>query len=173
MFLNAVGTYYSGGSKYYTGLTGEVRIDDSDTWLQFVNGVFVGYLKGRDWHTYHNMRIDFKNFNIYTGVAHKSKRVLDVREPFADLIYANVNGIRAHALALRIYGSDEAADYTDEEVKLIREVAGAFCLPGFIDGLEEQLKESREFGCHSNSDFALIIFYGGTLKKYTFRFWIQ
>lgn len=91
------------------------------------------------------MRIDFKNFSIYTGVAHKGKRVLDVRETFADLIYSNVNGIRAHALALRIYGSDEPADYTDEEVKLIREVAGAFCLPGFIDGLEEQLKaEERE-----------------------------
>lgn len=86
------------------------------------------------------MRIDFKNFSIYTGVAHKNKRVLDVRETFADLLYANVSGIRSHALALKIYGSEEAADYTDEEVSLIRKVAESFCLPGFIDGLEEQLK---------------------------------
>ena len=64
---------------------------------------------------------------------------MDVRETFADMIYNNVNGIKAHALALKIYGSEGEADYTDDEVKLVRIVAERLCVPGFIDGLNEQL----------------------------------
>ena len=64
---------------------------------------------------------------------------MDVRETFADIIYNNVNGIKAHALALKIYESEGEADYTDDEVKLVRVVAERLCVPGFIDGLNEQL----------------------------------
>lgn len=64
---------------------------------------------------------------------------MDVRETFADMIYNNVNGIKAHALALKIYESEGEADYTDDEVKLVRTVAERLCVPGFIDGLNEQL----------------------------------
>ena len=55
------------------------------------------------------------------------------------MIYLNVNGIKAHALAMKIYQSEGAADYSSEEVKLIREVAEKLCAPNFIDGLMEQL----------------------------------
>lgn len=64
---------------------------------------------------------------------------MDVRETFADMIYNNVNGIKAHALALKIYESEGEADYTDDEVKLVRTVAERLCVPGFIDGLNKQL----------------------------------
>ena len=64
---------------------------------------------------------------------------MDVRETFADMIYNNVNGIKAHALALKIYESEGEADYTDDEVKLMRVIAERLCVPGFIDGLNEQL----------------------------------
>ena len=88
---------------------------------------------------YHNMKIDFQRFNVYMAVNHKSARTMDVRESFADMIYNNVNGIKAHALALKIYESEGEADYTDDEVKLVRIVAERLCVPGFIDGLNEQL----------------------------------
>lgn len=84
-------------------------------------------------------RIDFQHFNVYLSVGHKEARPMDVRETFADMIYNNVNGIKAHALALKIYESEGEADYTDDEVKLVRVVAERLCVPGFIDGLNEQL----------------------------------
>ena len=84
-------------------------------------------------------RIDFQHFNVYLSVIHKEARPMDVRETFADMIYNNVNGIKAHALALKIYESEGEADYTDDEVKLVRVVAERLCVPGFIDGLNEQL----------------------------------
>lgn len=46
---------------------------------------------------YHNMKIDFQHFNVYMAVNHKSARTMDVRESFADMIYNNVNGIKAHS----------------------------------------------------------------------------
>ena len=85
------------------------------------------------------MKIDFQHFNVYQSVSHKEARQVDVRETFADMIYNNVNGIKAHALALKIYESEGEADYTDDEVKLVRVVAERLCVPGFIDGLNEQL----------------------------------
>ena len=83
---------------------------------------------------YYNMKIDFQHFNVYMAVNRKSARTMDVRESFADMIY-----IKAHALALKIYESEGEADYTDDEVKLVRIVAERLCVPGFIDGLNEQL----------------------------------
>lgn len=69
---------------------------------------------------------------------------MDVRETFADMIYNNVNGIKAHALALKIYENKGAVEYTDEEVQLIRTVAEQLCVPGFIDGLNEQIGNNNE-----------------------------
>ncbi len=69
---------------------------------------------------------------------------MDVRETFADMIYNNVNGIKAHALALKIYENKGAVEYTDEEVQLIRTVAEQLCVPGFIDGLNEQIGNNNK-----------------------------
>lgn len=84
-------------------------------------------------------KLDFKHFSKYTGIRRQQKETGDAREEFADLIYRYAGGIKAHALAFRIYGSSGEEEYSDEEVAIIRRVAENFCLPGFIDGLYEQL----------------------------------
>lgn len=93
-------------------------------------------------------KLNFKEFHVYTGVSRKNKRTGDVRETFADLLYTSVNGIRSHALALKIYQSEGETEFTDEEVQLIKRTAETQCLPGFIDGLIEQL----EIGGENESD---------------------
>ena len=80
---------------------------------------------------------------VYHGVGRRTWTTTDVREPFADLIYGNAGGIRAHALALKIYNSDGAEEYAPEEVEVIRGVAERLCVPGFIDGLMEQLDNQK------------------------------
>lgn len=84
-------------------------------------------------------KLDFKHFSKYTGIRRQQKETGDAREEFADLIYRYAGGIKAHALAFRIYGSTGEEEYSEEEVSIIRRVAEGFCLPGFIDGLYEQL----------------------------------
>lgn len=89
------------------------------------------------------MQIDFQHFRVYMAISHKTSRITDVREAFADTIYNSVNGIRAHALAMKIYKSDGETEYSIDEVKLIQAVADKMCVPGFIDGLSEQLDDTK------------------------------
>lgn len=88
-------------------------------------------------------KLNFQHFKVYASISHKASQTMDVRETFADMIYNNVNGIRAHALAMKIYKSDGENEYSEEEVKLIQAVADKMCVPGFIDGLSEQLDNSK------------------------------
>lgn len=85
------------------------------------------------------IKLNFKQFSVPTGVSRKNRQTGDARESFADMIYLNVNGIRAKALAMKIFQSEGEAEYSPEEVKLIREVVEKLCAPNFIDGLMEQL----------------------------------
>lgn len=87
------------------------------------------------------MRIDFNHFTIPDGIGGKSYTTGDARESFADLIYRNVNGIRAHALAMKIYRSEGETEYSDDEVRLIKNVAYKLCAPNFIDGLIAQFEK--------------------------------
>lgn len=87
-------------------------------------------------------KINFKSIKVYDSISHKKSRTTDVREQFADMIYKNVGGIKAHALALKIYNSEGDTEYSPEEAELIKRVAEQLCLPGFIDGLMEQIGEN-------------------------------
>ncbi len=87
-------------------------------------------------------KINFQQFKMYASITRMNVQTIDAREQFADMIYTHVNGIKAHALALKIYNSKGETEYNEEEVKLIRAVAEQWCVPGFIDGLNEQVNNN-------------------------------
>lgn len=89
-------------------------------------------------------KINFQQFKVYASVSRKAAQTIDAREQFADMIYTHVNGIRAHALAMKIYESEGETEYGPEEMKLIRSVAEQLCVPGFIDGLNEQIGNNNK-----------------------------
>lgn len=88
--------------------------------------------------------IDFEHFCIPAGIGSGEVQTGDVRESFANVIYKAGTGIRAHALALKIYGSKGATEYDDDEVALMRQMTARYCTPGFIDGLEMQIKNNEK-----------------------------
>lgn len=90
------------------------------------------------------MKLNFQQFSVPTGISRKNRQTGDARESFANMLYLNVNGIRAHALAMKIYNSEGKESYSPEEVKLIKEVAEKLCAPNFIDGLMEQLNNQSK-----------------------------
>jgi len=85
------------------------------------------------------VKINFKQFKIPLGIDKSRYQTGDARESVANMLYLNVNGIRAHALAMKIYRSDGATDYSAEEIKTLAEVADAYGTPAFIDGLREAM----------------------------------
>lgn len=84
-------------------------------------------------------KLNFQQFKIPTGIKRTSFNTGDARESVANMIYLNVNGVRAHSLAMKIYQSEGETDFNEEEVKSIIEVANLYGIPAFIDGLNEQL----------------------------------
>lgn len=89
-------------------------------------------------------KINFQQFRIPAGIDRARFNTGDARESVANMLYLNVNGIRAHALAMKIYRSEGETEYTDEEVRTLSEVANAYGTPAFIDGLHEALKGGGE-----------------------------
>lgn len=90
------------------------------------------------------MKLNFQKFDYFVGVGHEVQQSGDARESFANLVYQNVAGVRALTLAVKIYKSEGGAEYTPDEMRIIIEVANKFCLPGFIDGLNEQIRKEGE-----------------------------
>lgn len=89
-------------------------------------------------------KIDFQKFEMPLGISRDRVQVGDARESVANLIYLNVCGIKAHALALKIYQSEGETAYSDEEVRIIVEVTNRHGTPAFIDGLQNQLERVAE-----------------------------
>lgn len=83
------------------------------------------------------MKINFECVRFYTDIAHKSSFEEDVKERFADVLYKHGNGIRAHALALKIFNSKGETEFSNDEVAMIMEIANDFCTPNFIEALQD------------------------------------
>jgi len=91
-------------------------------------------------------KIDFKYFRIPTGIDRSRYQTGDARESVANMLYLNVNGIRAHALAMKIYQSEVKLINTEDEVRTLIEVSNTYGTPAFIDGLKIQLDNKSEIG---------------------------
>lgn len=85
-------------------------------------------------------KLNFKELSIPTGISKKSYRVADAREAVADLLYTHVGGVKSLHLALKIYGSDGEAAYSDEEAELIRRAVESYCLPGVIEAFSAMVE---------------------------------
>lgn len=85
-------------------------------------------------------KLNFQSLEIYSDISKQSKVTGDARESFANILYTQANGIKMHALAMKIYQSQGLTPYTDEEFSIIENVSNKFCTPAFIDGLQEQIK---------------------------------
>ena len=51
------------------------------------------------------VKLDFQHFKVPSGISGRDSRMGDARESFADILYMGASGIRAHALAMKIYAS--------------------------------------------------------------------
>lgn len=81
-------------------------------------------------------KVNFKEFGIYSDITRASKKNLDVRKDFADVLYTRISGIEAHDLAFRIYRSEGDIELSDSECALLLNVAKS-CSGAFYDSLKD------------------------------------
>lgn len=89
-------------------------------------------------------KINFKKLLVSTDISRKHCENVDCRESFANVLYQQGNGIAFHALALKIYNADENTEYSDEEIRLIRECVDVSCKPFFIDAINRAIENQPE-----------------------------
>ena len=91
------------------------------------------------------MKINFSQFPIYRDITHAVREAVDIRVSLANTIYMNVPGIAAHVLAEKIYKSDGEAEYSDEEIGLLRSCSALFS-GVFVDSFNDYV-DSRSVHC--------------------------
>lgn len=89
------------------------------------------------------MKLNFKELHSFIGLSRKQGTVEDVRELFADAIYAVGNGVAALELCRKIYNSDGEEEYTDREVELIKQYA-SLGTPRFIEAVMTMIDNAKQ-----------------------------
>lgn len=72
------------------------------------------------------MKANFKQFPVYTSIRKDMVTMQDVTFLVSNAIYTNIPGIMAHAVALKIYGSDGEVELSEEETKELSRWADMF-----------------------------------------------
>lgn len=88
--------------------------------------------------------IDFKRFELFCGISRKECLVQDCREGFADIIYLNGTGVACSTLAMKIYKSEGATEYSDEEIALMKRFVEAYGSVALNDSFDMNIKEKEE-----------------------------
>lgn len=89
------------------------------------------------------MKVNFAKLQIYTDIAKTNGILIDARKDLSNILYNGCTGIVAHAVALKIYNSEDAIEITAEEAGIVKETAEKYCTPAFIDGINEAMKEKE------------------------------
>ena len=90
------------------------------------------------------MKINFAQLEVYTDIKKTNKVCIDVREQIGEMIYEVGSVIKDHALAFKIYNSDNEVELTSEEVEVLNKYVSQYCKPAFIQAFLEATKEVEE-----------------------------
>lgn len=129
--------YMSDGSNSYIGFTGTAeyalpngysKLFISET--EFVIKIII-------------MKLNFKELHVFNGLSRVTEAVEDVREMFADAIYASGRGVASLELCRKIYNSDGEEEYDEKEVELIKEYS-RFGNPRFIDAIDNMIEKQEK-----------------------------
>lgn len=90
------------------------------------------------------MKVNFREFPVYTSVRREKKENVDISEGFANLIYTSIGGIGASSLAHRIY-EEGILDLSEREIGIILQ-ASRGCVGMIADSIVDFLKENG-YGC--------------------------
>lgn len=81
------------------------------------------------------MKINFKEFQVYTNLDKTESTTLNIAKELADGIYKTAQGVAGYSVALKIYNAIGEEEYTDEEFDIIMKYANTYGTPFFVDAL--------------------------------------
>lgn len=86
--------------------------------------------------------INFKEFKLYVNIEKTDYIVKDIKNEFANMLYVAANGLAAHALAFKLYNSEDGViELNDQEIQLLTQLVEQNCVPSFIDSFRDVLNK--------------------------------
>jgi hypothetical protein len=79
------------------------------------------------------VKINFKEIKIYKDIAWTKYEVVDMQDEVANAMYEKGQGIKFHALALKIYNAKGEIELDEQEYGLLMAYANQMGTPAVID----------------------------------------
>lgn len=83
------------------------------------------------------MKIELEHLEVFMTLDKKQCQVVNARKQIANIIYSQGAGLglAGQALAVKMWNGSDETEYTDEEVKIIKELVERTTAPCFIDAV--------------------------------------
>lgn len=83
------------------------------------------------------MKIKFEHLEVFMTLDKNQCQVVDARREIANIIYSQGAGLglAGQALAVKMWNGSDETEYTDDEVKIIKELVERTTAPCFIDAV--------------------------------------
>lgn len=91
------------------------------------------------------MKIELEHLKVFMTLDKNQCQVVNARKQIANLIYSQGAGLglAGQALAVKMWNGSDDTDYTDEEVKIIKELVERTTAPCFIDAVNTAISNAE------------------------------
>ena len=84
------------------------------------------------------VKINFKEIKVYKDIAKTKVEVVDMQDEVANAMYEKGQGIKFHALALKIYNAKGEIELDEQEYGLLMAYAEQMGTPAVIDAFKNK-----------------------------------
>lgn len=94
------------------------------------------------------MKINLERVEVFTDLSKTQCAVIDMRKQIANIIYSQGAGLglAGQALAVKMWNGNDDTEYTDDEVKIIKELVERTTAPCFIDAVNAAISNAASVG---------------------------
>lgn len=90
------------------------------------------------------MKVKLEHLEVFMTLDKNQCQVVNARKQIANIIYSQGAGLglAGQALAVKMWNGNDDAEYTDDEVKIIKELVERTTAPCFIDAVNAAISNS-------------------------------
>ncbi|WP_278788622.1 hypothetical protein [Leyella stercorea] len=90
------------------------------------------------------MKIKFEHLEVFMTLDKNQCQVVNARKQIANLIYSQGAGLglAGQALAVKMWNGNDDTEYTDDEIRIIKELVERTTAPCFIDAVNAAISNA-------------------------------
>ena len=90
------------------------------------------------------MKIELEHLEVFTTLDNTQCQVVNARKQIANIIYSQGAGLglEGQALAVKMWNGNDETEYTDDEVRIIKELVERTTAPCFIDAVNAAISNA-------------------------------